>query len=111
MTEMIHTLTKEKIADELQLRFNCPLREAKSLVELVLEEIKTELEKGEQVKISGFGKWLVKEKRARPGRNPHTGEKIEISARKVVVFHPAERLRAIVNGEEEINLDEEDIAS
>jgi len=93
------TLTKEKIADELQQNFDLSLRESKTLIETLLEEMKQELENGESVKISGFGKWLVKKKRARPGRNPHTGEKLEITARNVVVFHPSERFRASMNGE------------
>ena len=59
--------------------------------------IKSKLENGEEVKISGFGKWVVREKRSRPGRNPHTGQRIEISARRVVTFHPSEKLREAVN--------------
>ena len=94
------TLTKEKVADDIQVHLDCSLREAKELLETLLEEMKVELEHGESVKISGFGKWLVKSKRARPGRNPHTGQKIEITARKVVVFHPSECFRAVMNGEE-----------
>ena len=69
----------------------------KEILEIILEEIKLRLEDGKDVKISGFGKWTVKEKRARPGRNPHTGERIEISARRVVTFHPSDKMRDSVN--------------
>ena len=72
-------------------------KEAKEILEITLEDIKFKLEQGEDVKISGFGKWNVKEKRSRPGRNPHTGEKIEISSRKVVTFHPSDKMRDSVN--------------
>ena len=66
---------------------------------MLLEEMKSELENGSAVKVSGFGKWSVKAKRSRPGRNPHTGEKLEISSRKVVTFHPSDKLRSLVNNE------------
>ena len=66
-------------------------------MEMVLEEVKQQLAEGEDVKISGFGKWSIKEKRSRPGRNPHTGKQIEISARRVVTFHPSDKLRDSVN--------------
>ena len=66
---------------------------------MLLEEMKSELESGSAVKVSGFGKWAVKAKRARPGRNPHTGQKLEISSRKVVTFHPSDKLRSLVNAQ------------
>ncbi|NDC72774.1 MAG: hypothetical protein EBZ62_04875, partial [Sphingobacteriia bacterium] len=66
--------------------------------EMILEEVKAKLEKGKEVKISGFGKWIVKEKRSRPGRNPHTGQKIEITARRVVTFHPGLADQQVLNG-------------
>lgn len=83
------------------MRLGFPAKEARDLLEMVLEQVKNELENGNEVKISGFGKWNVKSKRARPGRNPHTGGKIEISARHVVTFHPSDKLRAMVNSAEQ----------
>jgi integration host factor subunit alpha len=87
------TLTKDSLVDVLREKTKFSAQESKKLVELLLETVKGKLEEGEEVKISGFGKWLVREKSKRPGRNPHTGNKIEISARKVVTFHPSEKLR------------------
>lgn len=91
------TLTKDVLIEMFREKVGYPVKEAKDILEMVLEELKAKLEKGEEVKISGFGKWVVKEKRARPGRNPHTGQKIEITARRVVTFHPSDKLRDSVN--------------
>jgi len=61
-------------------------KEAIDIVETVFETVKTTLEKGEKIKISGFGNFVVRDKKARPGRNPVTGKEITISARRVVTF-------------------------
>jgi len=82
----------ERLFDELGLN----KREAKEMVELFFEEIKTSLEKGEQVKISGFGKFELRDKNSRPGRNPKTGEEIPITARRVVTFRTGQKLKARV---------------
>lgn len=92
------TLTKDRLVDVIRTRTQFSAQESKRLVELILELMKAKLEQSEEVKISGFGKWIVKSKRSRPGRNPHTGDRIEITARKVVTFHPSEKLRDLVNG-------------
>lgn len=91
------TLTKDVLVEMIRDKVGYPVKEAKDILEIILEEIKLRLEDGKDVKISGFGKWTVKEKRSRPGRNPHTGEKIEISARRVVTFHPSDKMRDSVN--------------
>ena len=91
------TLTKDTLVEMIRDKIGFPIKEAKDILEMVLEELKLKLEEGQEVKISGFGKWTVKEKRSRPGRNPHTGARIEITARKVVTFHPSDKLRNIVN--------------
>ena len=91
------TLTKEKICEQVQSKLGFSAKEAKELLEMLLEQIKADLEGGLDVKISGFGKWSVKDKKPRPGRNPHTGGKIEITARNVVTFHPSDKLRSAVN--------------
>ncbi len=93
------TLTKDVLVEMIRDKVGYPVKEAKDILEMMLEEVKLKLEEGRDVKISGFGKWTIKEKRARPGRNPHTGDKIEISARRVVTFHPSDKLRMSVNGE------------
>ncbi|WP_428355375.1 integration host factor subunit alpha [Methyloprofundus sp.] len=82
----------EKLFDEIGLN----KREAKEMVELFFEEIKTSLEQGEQVKISGFGKFELRDKNSRPGRNPKTGEEIPISARRVVTFRTGQKLKSRV---------------
>src|SRR5436853_5213973 len=72
-------------------------KESAEIVELVFDTIKDTLEKGEKIKISGFGNFVVREKRSRVGRNPQTGQSIEISARRVLTFRPSQVLRAEVN--------------
>jgi integration host factor subunit alpha len=91
------TLTKDTLIELIREKVGYPVKEAKEILEMILEEVKLRLEEGKEVKISGFGKWTVKEKKSRPGRNPHTGEKIEISARRVVTFQPSDKLRDAVN--------------
>jgi len=73
-------------------------KEAADLVDGLFEVIMEALESGEELKISGFGKWQVAAKRAQLGRNPQTGEKIMIDKRKVVTFKVSEQLRGKVNG-------------
>ena len=73
------TLTKDALIEMIRDKVGYPVKEAKEILEIILEEVKLKLEEGKEVKISGFGKWTVKEKRSRPGRNPHTGDRIEIS--------------------------------
>ena len=87
------TLTKEKLIETINTKIGYPIKESKDLLELILEEMKIALEKGSDVKITGFGKWEIKKKKSRLGRNPHTGKEIEIAARKVVAFHPSQALR------------------
>ena len=83
----------ERLFDEVQLN----KREAKELVEIFFEEIRTTLERGEQVKLSGFGNFDLRDKNQRPGRNPKTGEEIPITARRVVTFRPGQKLKARVD--------------
>lgn len=89
-------LTKADLAERLHLDLGLNKREAKDLVEDFFEEIKHALEQGRNVKLSGFGNFLLRDKSERPGRNPKTGEEIPISARRVVTFRPGQKLRARV---------------
>lgn len=89
-------LTKADIAEKLFEDLGLNKREAKEIVELFFEEIKRALESGEQVKISGFGKFELRDKSARPGRNPKTGEEIPITPRRVVTFRTGQKLKARV---------------
>ncbi len=86
-------LTKADMAEYLFKQLGLNKREAKDIVERFFEHIRAALEKGEQVKLSGFGNFDVREKRQRPGRNPKTGEEIPISARRVVTFRPGQKLK------------------
>ena len=82
----------ENLYDELGLN----KREAKELVEAFFEEVRLALEEGEEVKLSGFGNFTLRNKKQRPGRNPKTGEEIPISARRVVTFRPGQKLKTRV---------------
>lgn len=90
-------LTKADIADALFEQLGLNKREAREFVDLFFEEIRATLERGEQVKLSGFGNFELRKKNQRPGRNPKTGEEIPISARRVVSFRPGQKLRARVD--------------
>ena len=89
-------LTKAEIAETLYEELGINKREAKGLVDLFFEEIRVSLEANEEVKLSGFGNFELRDKRQRPGRNPKTGEDIPISARRVVTFKTGQKLKARV---------------
>src|SRR5476651_1120261 len=90
------TLTKAELADLLFEKVGLNKREAKDMVETFFEEIRTSLENGQSVKLSGFGNFQLRDKPQRPGRNPKTGEAIPIAARRVVTFHASQKLKALV---------------
>ena len=90
-------LTKADFAESLFDELGLNKREAKEMVDLFFEEIKSSLEQGKQVKISGFGKFELRDKTGRPGRNPKTGEEIPITARRVATFRPGQKLKARVD--------------
>jgi integration host factor subunit alpha len=90
------TLTKAELAELLFERVGLNKREAKDVVEGFFEEIRQALERGECVKLSGFGNFQLRDKPQRPGRNPKTGEEIPITARRVVTFHASQKLKAAV---------------
>jgi integration host factor subunit alpha len=90
------SLTKADIADQLFDEVGLNKREAKEFVDSFFESVRIALEGGENVKLSGFGNFQLRDKNQRPGRNPKTGEEIPISARRVVTFRPGQKLRARV---------------
>jgi integration host factor subunit alpha len=92
------TLTKAELAELLFEQVGLNKREAKDMVETFFEEIRNALERGEAVKLSGFGNFQLRDKPQRPGRNPKTGEEIPISARRVVTFHASQKLKGMVEG-------------
>ncbi len=111
------TLTKAELIDGVYEKVGFSKKEAADLVELVFETMKEELCKGGIIKISGFGKFRVRQKKSRMGRNPQTGAAMEISARKVLTFSPSRILRDGINGKsstlpshagEDTSLDRED---
>ena len=91
------TLTKADIADTISDQVGYTKRESLKVVDQLFEYIKNSLESGEDVLISGFGKFSVKDKGARKGRNPQTGHAILLSSRKVVTFKYSGKLREIIN--------------
>jgi integration host factor subunit alpha len=93
-------LTKAEMSEYLSEKLGFSKRDAKDIVELFFEEIRIALEKGEQVKLSGFGNFDLRDKSQRPGRNPKTGENIPITARRVVTFRPGQKLKSRVENAE-----------
>ena len=90
------TLTKAELADLLFEKVGLNKREAKDMTESFFEEIRVQLERGESIKLAGFGNFQLRDKPTRPGRNPKTGEDIPITARRVVTFHPSQKLKDMV---------------
>ncbi|MCK4390657.1 MAG: integration host factor subunit alpha [Desulfobacterales bacterium] len=90
-------LTKDKIINEVYTKLDLRKNEARQAVEQLLEIVKRTLESGEDVLISGFGKFVVKEKKARRGRNPQTRRDLKLRARRVVVFKTSGILRKRIN--------------
>ncbi len=93
---MRRALTKADLAEKLFEDLGLNKREAKEIVDAFFEEIRQALEANEQVKLSGFGNFDLRDKRQRPGRNPKTGEEIPILARRVVTFRPGQKLKVRV---------------
>ena len=90
-------LTKIEIVNMLNEHIGIPKVECTRIIESFFDIIKSELDKGNPVMVSGFGKWTVKAKRERKGRNPQTGEDLSIRARKVITFRPSAVLRDTLN--------------
>lgn len=90
-------MTKAEITERIFNKVGFSKKESADIVELVFDTMKETLEKGEKIKISGFGNFVVREKRPRIGRNPQTGEEIEISARRVITFRPSQVLKSVLN--------------
>lgn len=86
-------LTKAKISENLFEKLQLTKKDSKKFVEFFFEEVRNSLEKGEDVKLSGFGNFELKNKKERPGRNPKTGEIVLITARRVVTFKAGQKLK------------------
>ncbi len=90
-------MTKADIVESIYERVGFSKKESAELVETVFEVIKEALVSGEKVKFSGFGNFIVREKNARKGRNPQTGEEIQLEARRVLTFKPSLVLKNELN--------------
>ena len=90
-------LTKADMAESLFNELGLNKREARELVDLFFEDLRGALGSGEQVKLSGFGNFDLRDKNERPGRNPKTGEEVPILPRRVLVFRPSQVLKARIN--------------
>ena len=89
-------LTKAAMAESLFNELGLNKKEARELVDLYFEELVATLAAGEQIRLSGFGNFDLRDKKERPGRNPKTGEEIPITARRVVTFRPGHKLKVRV---------------
>lgn len=91
-------MTKADIAERIQAGTGLSKKESTEMMEAVFSIMKSTLESGETLKISGFGSFIVKQKSDRRGRNPQTGESITIEARRILTFKPSSVLRQAING-------------
>jgi integration host factor subunit alpha len=90
-------MTKTDLVEQVYLKVGLSKNQSTELVELTFEIIKETLEQSENIKISGFGNFVVRQKRARLGRNPQTGDVMEITPRKVLTFKPSAILKKVIN--------------
>lgn len=91
------TITKADLVEQVYEKIGFSKKESSDLVELVFDLIKESLEQSQKIKISGFGNFVVRQKKSRVGRNPQTGSSITISARKVLTFRPSQVLKNALN--------------
>ena len=94
---MTKTMTRADLTEAVYKEVGLSRNESAQLVESVLEQISGCLTKGESVKVSSFGSFSVRHKRARMGRNPKTGEEVPIKPRRVLVFRPSHVLKEVIN--------------
>ena len=92
------TITKDSLVEMVHNEIGLNKREAKELIESFFEQIKKSLEEGNDIKLSGFGNFNLRDKAPRPGRNPKTGEEVTISSRRVVTFKSGLKLKSRLEG-------------
>jgi len=90
-------MTKMDLVNSIYSKVGFSKKDSLNIVENVLEIMKSRLEKGEKIKISGFGNFIVREKKPRRGRNPQTGDQIIIEGRRILTFKPSNVLRRLLN--------------
>ena len=93
-------MTKADIVDQVYVKTGLSKKESADIVEKVFDLVKETVAKGEKIKIAGFGNFVVKEKSTRRGRNPQTGQEIEISSRRILTFKPSQILKSAINKQE-----------
>jgi integration host factor subunit beta len=91
------TLTKADLIEEVLTITELPRKESETIVETIFDSIIGALQKGEKIEIRGFGSFRTRERRGRMGRNPKTGEKVEVPAKKIPFFKPSKELKDFVN--------------
>ena len=92
------TITKDSLVEMIHNEIGLNKREAKELIESFFEQIKKSLEEGNDIKLSGFGNFNLRDKAPRPGRNPKTGDEVTISSRRVVTFKSGLKLKSKLEG-------------
>jgi integration host factor subunit alpha len=92
-------MTKADLVENVYYKTGFSKKESAEIVETVFELMKQTLEQGDKIKIAGFGNFVVKQKATRRGRNPQTGEEIEITSRKILTFKPSQVLKNTINQE------------
>ena len=93
-------MTKADLVERVYLKTGFSKKESAQIVEMVFDLMKSTLEKGEKIKLAGFGNFVVKQKATRKGRNPQTGDEIEISSRKILTFKPSQVLKSAINDQD-----------
>jgi len=91
------TLTKADLIEEVLRITELPRKESETIVETIFESIIDALQKGDKIEIRGFGSFRTRQRRGRIGRNPKTGEKVEVPAKKIPFFKPSKELKDLVN--------------
>jgi integration host factor subunit beta len=99
MTKQL-TLTKADLIEEVLRITELPRKESETVVETIFDSIIESLQKGEKIEIRGFGSFRTRERRGRVGRNPKTGEKVEVPPKKIPFFKPSKELKDFVNTSE-----------
>src|SRR5438045_5491695 len=94
------TLTKADLIEEVLNVTELPRKESETIVETIFDSIIAALQKGEKIEIRGFGSFRTRERRGRVGRNPKTGEKVEVPAKRIPFFKPSKELKDFVNSEQ-----------
>ena len=94
---IVPDMTKADVIEGVCNKVGFSKKESAEIVEMVFDTLKDTLERGEKIKLSGFGNFVVREKKSRVGRNPQTGQEIEISARRVLTFRPSQVLKNALN--------------